>query len=170
MIDTLNEMVCASALRRSPLSPVTTSPRRLPLVRPGDLRRFQDMPSLLAVSNCRSSCSQVLSAFFFSCMGESVIFGRLASAWRIVLQGFQPCPSLSRYQPSDASFDLQLDQNNGLARSKVPSADRADMRPAAFCSGPSPSIATQPSCGSSTRGGAKKRGQSCPRLYAVYAR
>src|SRR5450631_4913148 len=44
---------------------LTTSPRRLSSSdwRPSSL---SGIPSLLAVNNCRSSCSQVLSAFFFS--------------------------------------------------------------------------------------------------------
>src|SRR5665647_2355591 len=51
----------------SPIFPLarTTSPRRLSSSgrKPSSL---PDIPSLLAVSNCRSSCSQVLSASFFS--------------------------------------------------------------------------------------------------------
>src|SRR5665647_1114578 len=51
----------------SPIFPLarTTSPRRLSssVRKPSSL---PDIPSLLAVSNCRSSCSQVLSASFFS--------------------------------------------------------------------------------------------------------
>jgi len=71
VIDTLNEMVLCFGFAPISSFVLTTSPRRLPLSdwRPSSL---PGMPSLLAVNNCRSSCSQVLSAFFFSCWDRAV--------------------------------------------------------------------------------------------------
>jgi hypothetical protein len=85
VIDTLNEMVLCFGFAPISSFVLTTSPRRLPLSdwRPSSL---PGMPSLLAVNNCRSSCSQVLSASLCADM----IFGKDNRQFQLPREDFTP--------------------------------------------------------------------------------